>query len=45
MGDRHEYLLRAADSEFTVEAARALAAEGESVLVKIDPAAVKVWAR
>jgi ABC-type Fe3+/spermidine/putrescine transport system ATPase subunit len=45
MGDRHEYLLRAADAEFTVEAARALAAEGESLLVKIDPDAVKVWPR
>jgi ABC-type Fe3+/spermidine/putrescine transport system ATPase subunit len=43
MGDRHEYLLRAAGSEFTVEAPRALAAEGESVLVRVDPEAVKVW--
>ncbi|MGH8221467.1 MAG: ABC transporter ATP-binding protein, partial [Woeseiaceae bacterium] len=43
MGDRHEYLLRAAQSEFTVEAPRALAAEGESLLVRIDPAAVRVW--
>jgi hypothetical protein len=45
MGDRLEYLLRAADAEFTVEADRALAAEGDSLLVKIDPAAAKVWPR
>jgi ABC-type Fe3+/spermidine/putrescine transport system ATPase subunit len=43
MGERNEYLLRAADTEFTVEAPGVLAAEGESVLIRIDPAAVKVW--
>jgi len=43
MGDRHEYLLRAADAEFSVEAPRIPAGEGESLLIRIDPTAVKVW--
>ena len=44
LGDRHEYLLSAAEVEFSVEAPRRLGAgEGESVLVRIDPDAVKVW--
>jgi ABC-type sugar transport system ATPase subunit len=44
LGDRYEYLLSAADTEFTVEAPRRLrASEGESLLVRIDPEAVKIW--
>jgi ABC-type Fe3+/spermidine/putrescine transport system ATPase subunit len=44
MGGRHEYLLGAADAEFTVDAPRQLgAAEGETVVVRIDPHSVKVW--
>jgi ABC-type Fe3+/spermidine/putrescine transport system ATPase subunit len=44
MGGRHEYLLGAADTEFSVDAPRQLgAAEGETVLVRIDPDTVKVW--
>ncbi|MFM9968498.1 MAG: ABC transporter ATP-binding protein [Burkholderiales bacterium] len=44
LGDRHEYLLDAGGTEFAVEAPRRVpAAEGETVLVRIDPAALKVW--
>ncbi len=43
MGDRHEYQLSAANAEFAVEVPRALASEGDKVLVRIDPSAMKVW--
>jgi ABC-type Fe3+/spermidine/putrescine transport system ATPase subunit len=43
MGDRHEYQLCAGNAEFSIEVPSRLAEEGETVLLRIDPAAVKVW--
>jgi hypothetical protein len=43
MGDRHEYQLSAGNAEFSIEVPSRLAEEGETVLLRIDPAAVKVW--